>query len=199
MPRSGFSARELERTDPSPRFDIKHRAHVTNALLTCVAFLEAAINELFQDVCDGHDSYTKTLDAQSQSAMRVFWQFTEDRNRSAFSILDKYQISLSLLRMPIFSTGQQPYQDVYLLCQLRNELVHYKPKSLGAEAHHKLEEKLRGKFPTKGLMRAVGNPWFPDVCLGHGCAEWAVQASQCFADAFFHQIDVAPNYQRVSF
>ena len=42
-------------------FDIKHRAYVTKSILSSVAFIEAAINEVFQDAFDGHESYLSTL------------------------------------------------------------------------------------------------------------------------------------------
>jgi hypothetical protein len=40
-----------------PTFNIKHRAYVTSSILSAVAFLEAAINEFFDDVTDGHSGY----------------------------------------------------------------------------------------------------------------------------------------------
>ncbi len=182
-----------------PRFDIKHRAYVTNAVFSAVGFVEAAINELYQDIADGHDSYIGTLDAESKLLMSDFWQFTEKRNRSAFSLLDKYQIALTFLRKERFVPGKAPYQDASLVVKLRNELVHYKPKSLGGAVEHQLARQLRGKFNDNRLMSASSNPWFPGKCLGHGCAAWASRSVEAFADEFFARIGVAPNYQRVQF
>jgi hypothetical protein len=82
-------------TTPSERsrFDIRHRAYVTNCIFSAASFLEAAINELFQDVADGHESYVANLDAGSKRILSEFWTFTEERNRSAFNLLDKYQLA----------------------------------------------------------------------------------------------------------
>jgi len=182
-----------------PRFDIRHRTYVTNSVFSAASFLEAAINELFQDVADGHESYVSALDAGSKRTMSEFWTFTEGRNRSAFSLLDKYQLALTFLRKPQFASGQQPFQDASLVVRLRNELVHYKPSSLGGETKHTLARQLGGKFADNTLMRGSGNPWFPDKCLGHGCADWSVRAVAALADEFFGRIDVEPNYQRVKF
>lgn len=182
-----------------PLFDIKHRAYVTNAVFSAVGFLEAAINELYQDVADGHDNYVATLDAGSKRLMSDFWQFTEKQNRSAFKLLEKYQIALTFLRKEQFATGQLPYQDAALTVKLRNEVVHYKPQSLGSDVEHGLAAQLSGKFLDNGLMSASGNPWFPDKCLGHGCAAWASRSVKAFADEFFDRIRVVPNYQRVQF
>lgn len=161
--------------------------------------MEAAINELFQDVADGHESYVSGLDAESKCIASEFWTFTEKRNRSAFSVLDKYQLALTFLRKPQLEPGQRPFQDASLVVRLRNELVHYKPSSLGGETEHLLARQLSGKFDDNTLMRGSGNPWFPDKCLGHGCADWSVRAVVAFADEFFGRIGVEPNYQRVKF
>jgi hypothetical protein len=98
-----------------------------------------------------------------------------------------------------FERDKQPYQNVYLLIRLRNELIHYTPKTLGGSDKHELEIQLKGKFPTNRLMEGSGNPFFPDHCLGGGCAEWALNSSKRFVDEFFLKIGVTPNYQRVDF
>jgi hypothetical protein len=51
------------------RFDVRHRAYVTNSILSAVAFLEAAINELYKDVADGHESYVAGLDGNGKRIM----------------------------------------------------------------------------------------------------------------------------------
>jgi hypothetical protein len=182
-----------------PRFDIKHRAYVMNCIFSAVAFLEAAINELFQDIADGHESYVANLDADSKRLMSDFWQFTEQRNRSAFNLLDKYQIALTFLRKQQFASGHQPYQDAAVVVKLRNELVHYKPRSLGGDVEHTLAKQLTRKFQDNTLMSGSGNPSFPDKCLGYGCAEWSIHSATVFTDEFFGRIGVVPNYQRVQF
>lgn len=181
------------------RFDIRHRAYVTNSVFSAVSFLEAAINELYQDVADGHKSYIAGLDSDSKRIMSDFWDFTEGRNRSAFTLLDKYQIALTFLRKQQFETGRRPYQDASLVVKLRNELVHYKPRSLGGKDEHRLVRQLSGKFDDNPLMSGSGNPWFPDKCLGYGCADWSVRSVIAFADDFFDRIGVKPNYQGVPF
>ena len=40
-----------------PVFNLEHRIYVINSVLSAVAFLEAAINELFQDAYDEHQIY----------------------------------------------------------------------------------------------------------------------------------------------
>ncbi|MGE5443122.1 MAG: hypothetical protein ACM3SR_00780 [Ignavibacteriales bacterium] len=182
-----------------PIFIIEHRTYVTNAIFSSVAFMEAAINEIFQDATDNHQSYISPLDADTQALMVTLWDLTEERNRSAFSVLDKYQIALTFAREKPFPKGDLLYQDTDLVIKLRNELVHYKPKTLGGSDIHKFENSLRGKFPLNALMNGSGNPFFPDKCLGYGCAQWAVNSCKNYVDTFFAKLGIIPNYERVKF
>ncbi|MBD0305646.1 MAG: hypothetical protein ICV76_03715, partial [Nitrospiraceae bacterium] len=114
--------------------------------------MEAAINELFKDVVDGHESYISALDYESKKGIKTFWSLTEKQNRSPFSILAKYQIVLAFCRKEQFQKDAQPYQDAYLAIKLRNELTHYKPEKYGGEAQHKFFKQLPGKFSDNPLM-----------------------------------------------
>lgn len=191
-------AGKIEKTSAERlRCDIKHRAYVTNSIFSAVGFLEGAINELYQDVADSHESYVANLDGDSTRLMSDFWRDTNE-GRSC-SALIKYQIVLTFLRKPQFERGRSPYQDAALVVKLRNELVHYKPKTLGGDLEHPLAGELQNKFEGNALMTGSGNPWFPGKCLGHGCAEWAVRSVIAFADDFFGRIGVQPNYQRAQF
>lgn len=161
--------------------------------------MEAAINELYQDAFDKHSSYLNALPQEIKKLLGEFWGMTEVANKSAISILDKYQLALRFCGSEPFNKGTSPYQEVDLIVRIRNELTHYKPKSLGGDSIHKLETRLRGRFPESKLMLASGNPYFPDKALGRGCADWAVISVRKFADKFFSKIKVVPNYQRVKF
>jgi hypothetical protein len=86
-----------------------------------------------------------------------------------------------------------------LLIRLRNELIHYKPRNLASPTVHRLEKRLTGRFATNKLMTGAGNSFFPDHCLGHGCAEWSVTSSEMYMNAFFADLGIVPNYQRVEF
>lgn len=182
-----------------PAFDIQHRAYVTNAVLSAVCFLEAAINEIFQDTADSYGSYLQEVDTGVRALMASMWSLTEEKGRSAFSLLERYQLALVVARREPFDPGQGPFQDAALLVRLRNALVHFKPETLGADDPHRLSMQLRGKFQENPLMHGSGNPFFPDKCLGSGCALWAVASARCFADGFFERLGVRPHYQRITF
>lgn len=182
-----------------PRFDIRHRSYVTNSLLSSVAFLEAAINELYQDTYDKHSSYLSALPQEVKNLLADFWGMTEEENKSIVSILDKYQLALRFCGKKPFGKGDSPYQEVDSIIKIRNTLTHYKPQSLSGDSIHKLEKRLRGRFEDNLLMLGSGNPYFPDKLLGRGCADWAVASTRKFADKFFSEIQVIPNYKMVNF
>jgi hypothetical protein len=175
-----------------PVFDITHRAYVTSAVLCAVGFLEASINELYQDAADKLEGYIQPLSPKAKTDLAKLWSKAQGRD---MSILDKFQKALALAGEREFPKGRQPYQDAALVICLRNELVHYRPKTLSAASVPKLQARLRKKFPPNGLMASAANPWFPDKCLGAGCALWATKAVKDFADAFFSKLSITPNYQ----
>src|SRR4051794_32934788 len=58
--------------DGSPRFSIRHRAYVTSSILSSVAFLEALVNEFFDDTADGHLIYVESLTDEQRKKVAVF-------------------------------------------------------------------------------------------------------------------------------
>lgn len=179
-------------------FNIKHRAYVTNSIFSAVGFIEAAINELFQDCHDDHEPYINTMNPNGRAIIKDYWGMTEGEDKS-ISLLDKYQLALRFCDLDIFPKGEAPYQDVNYLIKIRNTLTYYKPKTLGGETIHRLENQLKNRFPENKLMESSGNPYFPDKALGKGCAGWAVQSAVRFVDLFFSKINVIPNYKLVNF
>ena len=184
-------------------FDFEHRAYVIAAIVCAVSFLEAAINEVFQDAFDEHTSYVANLSSETRALMKDFWGQTERTKNSTTRIFDKsrilgkYQCALCFASVEKFDQEKSPYKDISVLIELRNELIHYKPKSLGGDSTHILQNKLIGKFAENRLMACSKSLFFPDKCLGEGCSKWAVDSSRNFADEFFKRIGIEPNYQRL--
>ena len=180
----------------------EHRGYVTGAILASVAFLEALINELFLDVIDYETAEPKPappdpptpvhqLAPAGRESMAKMWPEGIEK----LSMLRKFETALTLTGNQEFDRGAAPYQDAPLLIALRNKLVHFQPQWSGREADRKFEQKLEGKFSLHPWFESSpGNPFFPDKCLGHGCAEWAVSTSLRFADEFCSRMGIAPNY-----
>lgn len=179
---------------PDGRLDIRHRSYVIGAVVESVAFAEAFINELLQDAADAHPSYVGSISATARSAWASLWAETND---GSISMLVKYQLALVATGAAPFERRVQPYQDMALVTKVRNLLTHFRPETLIAGEAMRIEEQLRGRFAINQLMRNVGNPFFPDKCLGAGCANWAVMTSTALADEFCSRLSLRPNYQMV--
>lgn len=211
---AAYFARETARIENDPasrkvetgRFNeqayMEHKANVTASLFMAVSFLEATINELFADAADNATGRTWT-DPSICDLFGSMWRNGVPRTAS-YSILDKYQIALTLARKTPFEPGQPPAQDVALLVKLRNALIHYEPETVltfsdneeNQVQPHRFEKMLRGRFDLNPLTGA-GNPFFPDKCLGHGCARWALISSVKLTDEFFTRMGMTPTYDHV--
>lgn len=181
-----------------PRFDIEHRSFVAGAIFSAVAFLEAAINELFQDAYDDHLAYISSLDPGTRSSLAEFWRIIAEHNihaRSRFGTTEKYEMALALTQREGIDHDSDLYRNVRLAIRLQNALVHYKPSTLMRIDKSGFEEELHGKFPLNPLMVGTENPFFPDKALGSGCARWTIDACRSYADTFFAELGLIPNYQ----
>jgi hypothetical protein len=187
-------AREEADTGP-PRPDElleEHRGYVTSSIISSFSFVEALVNEFVRGAA-------KRLKIDKQHVLVQLWPRI-DRE----STLEKAQIILAELEFPKFDKGCTPYQDVDLVRELRNELVHYRPKwglmalvesevEPGSGESAKLERKLGHRFDLNPLAEE-GTYFFPDQCLGAGCAFWALGACRRFAEAFYEKLELEPPY-----
>ncbi len=103
-----------------PPFLPEHRAYVLSSILASEAFLEAMINELFQDAADSHgtaeDGYIAPLTAQGRARMRDVWRATSGGR--ALGPVDKYEMVLGLNDAPPLDHSGEPYQSAKPGCQI---------------------------------------------------------------------------------
>lgn len=185
----------------------QQRSFVCGAILASVAFLEASINEFFDD------------DPELSNDVRVklgsLWEIEFFRRHG--KILEKYQTALRLAGRKPLPAGENPYQDARHLVKLRNELVHFIPTDAQTAASPGVQvpldefgKALLGKFqenPWPNLITCdVYNngvkcesgpetpPFFPERCLGSGCACWAAKTALAFADEFHSRIGLKGHY-----
>jgi hypothetical protein len=181
------NSQELEATVSQPTEEERshHRAYVTGAILSSVAFLEASINELFLE-CIGNDTgKLGPLQDAAKQAMAEAWPSVERR-----PILEKYQHALVKSNLREFKKGRPPYQDASSLVALRNALVHYTPEWDDEETlHDNLRKRLSRKFEPNPFA-APGTLWFPHVCLGAGCASWATDTARRFSQDFTQRMGI---------
>ncbi|WP_435272818.1 hypothetical protein [Streptomyces parvulus] len=176
-------------------FDLRHRGYVLTAIVESVAFLEAAINEIYKDAFEGRGSYSEELAEDCKNYMAALWGAAGDR----LPVLDKYDLALSFAGKELLAKGEEPYQSARLLILVRNYVVHYKPHDRSTDDPHAFEKSLKGKFADNLLMDGSGNPWFPDHAFGAGCADWSWRAARSFAEEFGRRIDIRLNFQVADF
>jgi len=212
-----LSASEIEEMQESNSNHqrLQHRSFVTASIMSSVAFLEAAINELYV-ICaehpndihvNGHpqDMRFGCIGTDTIEMLGAIWQ-VEGFRRSA-NILDKCQTALRIAKQVEFNKGTNPYQEVKLVIDLRNLLVHFKPeqREIAVGAGNRLpsdafESKYRGKFaenPLAAKYSIFGKPdepleadypFFPEKCLGSGCAYWAFRSILAFTNEMFRRL-----------
>jgi hypothetical protein len=183
-----------------PTFDIEHHSHVLSAIASAAGFLEAAINELFQDAHDGHgvsgDGRLASLQAEAITAMAATWRGTDQGLK--LTALEKWQLLLIFSGRKPLDRGAAPYQDARLVTRLRNTILHFRPQTVAFDEVHRLEGLLKCRFPENRLMAGSEHPWWPSHCLGHGCAEWAARSVVAFADRVCGELSIKPQYQHIA-
>lgn len=171
-----------------------HWSYATGAIFAAASFLEATINEVFADTVDHPEGeLAAPLDAMTKQLMADMWK--RDIPRTAhYQIIEKFQIALTLARKPLLDLSRPPFQDVQTLIIIRNNLIHFEPvwTSVEAEKAHKriLSLQQEKKFAFNPLITSAGNPFYPDKCLGHGCAKWAVVNSIQFVEDFYTRMGI---------
>ena len=150
----------------------EHTSWAIGAAFSTVVFLEALVNEVFQDASDEQRNRLGALDDLTIARMGGYWLAGEQR-----SMLAKYQAGLTFAKAAEFETGASPYQDVSLLTKARNALVHFRPETVAEDDIMDLQRKLAGRFDDNALLAGTGNPWFHSKMLGAGFALWATAVS----------------------
>jgi hypothetical protein len=188
--------------DPAPDLLIRHEAFILNSVLSTVAFLESTINELYADAAD--DAYF-FADEKNEALLRLIGEkWHNEKNFDRAPMISKYQKILAIAGKPPFDEDDQAFANVRTLIEIRNHLMHYKREWVvihdnnrlgrGEESTaEKFEKVLRKKFATNPLA-PKNLPFFPDKCLGHGCAEWAIVNSIIFTDEFFRRLELPAPY-----
>ena len=167
----------------------RYRSFIIGAVLSSVAFLEAAFAELQSDAADPTGVLAVGLTATERSALSE--ELSQLGHKAA--LLDRYQVALRALGKPMFARDRAPYRQVSLLIQLRNYLIHFPAEWLADTGHDSeplpqadqplIERQLKGELPsTKFAWKE--QPFFPSHCLSAGCALWAAEASLRFRQEF---------------
>lgn len=150
-------------------------SYVTAAVFASVAALEANINETFADAMDGFISFQDLTSTE----LHKKWHLIERK-----PTLAKYQYALVMQKKDQMQENDCEYQFAYILIEVRNALVHFKPEWHDQQKKHdEIGEKLKGKFKLSPFVES-GSPLFPTRCMTHGFADWSVETSLAFINSF---------------
>ncbi len=188
-----------------PDLYLRHEAFILNAIISSAAFLETAINELWSDAADNAYFFSDEKNEALLQAIGEKW-----KNKNYFDrtpLLTKYQKILEIGKKPLFDETDPAFSGVRDLIGIRNYLMHYRrewvtiPTGSASGAHtgthaEKFEMLFKNRFMENPLA-PKNLPFFPDRCLGHGFAEWAVITSLSFTDRFFQKLDLPAPYDGV--
>ena len=195
--------REAEEVPADP--GLRHEVFILNSVLSSVAFLESAINELYADAADEAYIFADEKNEALLSLIGEKWKNAKNFDRAP--VLTRYQKILTITGQPVFYEGDQAFANVRDLIEIRNYLMHYKREWVvirergdpgeGEETRaEKFEKIVRKKFAINPLA-PKNLPFFPDKCLGHGCAEWAIVNSIIFVDEFFRRLGLPVPYEGI--
>ncbi len=178
---------EIERAHPDNPDEptrTEHRGLVTASIMQCAAAVEAESAELTMHGPGSHLGSDR-MDTKARDFLAPLAEFIDRQNA-----LTRYKIILHILSKPPLAEDKQPWQDMAVLVDLRNELIHYKSK-WGKEMDRK---KL---FTTLKHLRLAKPPFvnpnanfFPHQFLGAACAAWAVTTAVTFLNEFYDRLGI---------
>jgi hypothetical protein len=184
---------------------LRHEAFVLNSIFSSVAFLESTVNELYSDAADNAYFFTNEKNEALLKNIGDKWKNENYFDRTP--MVNKYQKILVIADKPMFDEQHPAFSNVRNLMEIRNYLMHYRrewviiQKGRVSDAREetraeKFEKILKNKFMENPLAH-TSRPFFPDKCLGHGCAEWAVVNCLEFTDDFFLQLELPAPYDGI--
>lgn len=188
---------------------LRHEAFSLSAVLSSVSFLESTVNELHADATDEEFS---AIDEKHGALLRTIgreWHNAKNFDRAP--MLTRYQTILAIAGQPGFDEGDSAFANVRILLAIRNHLLHYSREWVVIR-HRQVPGQVPGQGPesTADYFEKVLNhkfavnplagrlvPFFPDRCLGHGCAEWAILNSIIVTDEFFRRLGLPVSYEGI--
>lgn len=156
----------------------RHRACVTGAIVSSVAFLESSINELYLEFERAGDD-GGAIPTRAQTQLETLWPSAEGTPLTL-----RYQVALQSVDAERFNEKRSTFRNVERLLELRDALVHHQPERHDeSQRHQSLQRRLRSCFSPNTLLGPRAR-WFPDLCLGAGCATWALRSVEAFSNEF---------------
>lgn len=184
---------------PDPADYEAMKGFVLSAVTAAAAFLEAHINEWFDDahtyLGDPASKLLGGLREETQQEMAKLWP--DIKRKGTF---DKYDRALALDHATALERGSEPAQSALLLGRIRNHYLHYQPDSVrdgvAEGADRSLSKQLKGRIAPPIWDSSVED-LFPSRALCPDLARWAVESSLSYADAFCDALGVDRRYDHM--
>ena len=164
--------------------DRELRAYVVAVVLESVAYLEAQVNAVWQDIVDVEPANIPTTDRLPQipveAIMRMRELWNTNRVERSLTVVEKYQVALTCADQPRIDLGAEPGQTIDAIIHLRNALVHDKPELQWLDQDHRLQKRLEPRIGPNPLTDS--SPWFPHQVLTAKCARIAHDSAVAFTE-----------------
>lgn len=164
--------------------DRELRAYVTAAVLGSVAYLEALVNSVWQDIADTDPANVAStaqlpqIPVEAINRMRELWN--TNRVERSLTVFEKFQVALTCADQTRLDLGAEPSQTVEAIIHLRNALVHDKPELQWLDQDHRLQKRLQPRLGRNPLTDT--QPWFLHQVLTAKCASIAHDSAVALAE-----------------
>lgn len=181
----------------------EHKTFVISGIISSVLFLESNINEFYSDANEYPDGSVKGLD-EIQIKRIANIHKTNTHTFSGDGILKKYALALTVCDKEGIDKSKSTYENVKILIQLRNFLIHNFPETVytndtettySGDNYSKLLKRLEGKFELNQLL--PHNPTFPDRIYSTGCVKWSFKSAINFVDMFYERLGIRKPYEHI--
>lgn len=175
----------------------EYTSFCSSSTILTVAFLEATINEFYCNINDNIiTEKNDKIPQKNLDSIKRLWTL-EIPKTASYNILQKYHIAFALCDKPPIDKKDSLYANITSLIKLRNALIHFEPQWTDITTpekayNHKFYLQTKNQFPLNPFTK--GHSFFPDQCIGHGCAKWGIDNALKFVDQFYEVIDIKAPY-----
>lgn len=169
----------------------EYRFYATGTVIAATAFVEACINELIHKGTSA-GSRPPRLQMDNAALLENIHDYT-DINLFQYGTLNKYKLVLAIADKDLDTDGQV-YENITLVLNLRNKLIHHRPEfeKLSADVSDQRFGQLQHKFDASPFY---GGLYFPYRCMSFDCAKWAIESCLGFTEYFYSQLDEDTPYR----
>ena len=147
--------------------------YTSTSVILSVASLESHINDELDKLHPLFPDHPPMASAQL-----INWM-------SRLSIIEKYRLAIEAKKVAPFDTDSKTYQAITVLIKFRNALVHFKPEWHDEQNEHEnLGKLLKSQFELSPWLPKEGSVIFPQRCMCHAGAKWAVGTARAFMRDF---------------